>query len=258
MNARHKLLDAKVAIVTGASSGIGRAIANLFAAEGAQVVVAARRQELLNSLVDEIAAKGGVAVALAGDVTDEAYAQALVGEARSRFGGLDIAVNNAGGLGPMGPTPDLSRYAWDDTIATNLTSAFLGAKYQLPAMLERGAGSMIFVSSFVGYTAAMPGAAAYAASKAGLIGLMKALAVEYGPRGIRVNALLPGGTQTAAADAMADTEEMKAFVRNMHALKRIADPDEQARAALFLASDAASFVTGSAMLSDGGVSINKT
>lgn len=258
MNAPYKPLDAKVAIVTGASSGIGRAIASLFAAEGARVVVAARRGELLNGLVDEIAAKGGTAFALAGDVTDEAYAQALVDEAKSRFGGLDIAVNNAGALGPMGPTPNVSRDAWDDTIATNLTGAFLGAKHQLPAMLERGAGSMIFVSSFVGYTAAMPGAATYAASKAGLIGLMKALAVEYGPQGIRVNALLPGGTQTAAADAMADTEDMKAFVRNMHALKRIAEPEEQARAALFLASDAASFVTGSAMLVDGGVSINKT
>jgi NAD(P)-dependent dehydrogenase (short-subunit alcohol dehydrogenase family) len=143
-------------------------------------------------------------------------------------------------------------------MAVNLTAAFLAAKYQIPAMLVRGAGSLIFVSSFVGYTAAMPGAATYAASKAGIIGLMKALAVEYGPQGIRVNALLPGGTKTDMADAMNDTEEKMAFVRNMHALKRIATPQEQARAALFLASDAASFVTGSAMLADGGVSINKT
>jgi NAD(P)-dependent dehydrogenase (short-subunit alcohol dehydrogenase family) len=251
-------LAGKVALVTGASSGIGRAIATLFAAEGAQVVVTARRRELLDSLVDDIAAAGGTAVSLTGDVTDEAFAKASVDEATSRFGGLDIAVNNAGSLGPMGATPDITRDDWDATLATNLTSAFLGAKHQLPAMLARGAGSMIFVSSFVGYTAAMPGAATYAASKAGMIGLMKALAVEYGPRGIRVNALLPGGTQTAAADAMANTEEMKEFVRNMHALKRIAGTEEQARAALFLASDAASFVTGSAMLADGGVSINKT
>ena len=125
-------------------------------------------------------------------------------------------------------------------------------------MLDRGAGSLIFVSSFVGYTVAMPGVATYAVSKAGLIGLMKTLAVEYGPLGLRVNALLPGGTQTAMADEMVSTDEMRAFVRNMHALKRIASPDEQARAALFLASDAASFVTGSAMLVDGGVSINRT
>jgi NAD(P)-dependent dehydrogenase (short-subunit alcohol dehydrogenase family) len=151
----------------------------------------------------------------------------------------------------MAATPAVTREAWDETIATHLTSAFLGAKYQIPAMLERRAGSLMFVSSFVGYTAAMPGAATYAASKAGQIGLMKALAVEYGPQGIRVNALLPGGTQTAAADAMAETEDIKAFVRNMHALKRIAAPEEQARAALFLASDAATFVTGCAMLVDG-------
>ena len=251
-------LDGKTAIVTGASSGIGRAIAMLFAAEGAKVVVAARRRELLDGLVKEIEAAGGSAYALAGDVAEESHAKALVDAAQSRYGGLDIAVNNAGVLGPMSPTPDVTREAWNATMATNLTSAFLGAKYQIPAMLARGGGSLIFVSSFVGYTAGMPGVATYAASKAGMIGLMKALAVEYGPQKVRVNALLPGGTQTAAADTMANTDEMKAFVRNMHALKRIAQPEEQARAALFLASDASSFVTGSAMLCDGGVSINKT
>jgi NAD(P)-dependent dehydrogenase (short-subunit alcohol dehydrogenase family) len=251
-------LAGKVAIVAGASSGIGRAIATLFAAEGARVVVAARRRALLDALVREIESDGGSACALAGDVSDESCARALVEEATSRYGGLDIAVNNAATLGPMGATPDVTRAAWDETMAVNLTAAFLAAKYQIPAMLERGAGSLIFVSSFVGYTAAMPGAATYAASKAGIIGLMKALAVEYGPQGIRVNALRPGGTQTDMAVAMNDTEEKMAFVRNMHALKRIATPQEQARAALFLASDAASFVTGSATLADGGVSINKT
>jgi NAD(P)-dependent dehydrogenase (short-subunit alcohol dehydrogenase family) len=251
-------LAGKVAIITGASSGIGRAIATLFAAEGARVVVAARRRELLDDLVRDIESDGGTACALAGDVSDESFARALVDQAKARYGGLDIAVNNAAALGPMGPTPDVTRAAWDDTMAVNLTGAFLAAKYQIPAMLERSGGSLIFVSSFVGYTAAMPGSAVYAASKAGIIGLMKSLAVEYGPQGLRVNALLPGGTQTPMADAMINTDEMKAFVRNMHALKRIAAPEEQARAALFLASDAASFVTGSAMLTDGGVSINKT
>jgi NAD(P)-dependent dehydrogenase (short-subunit alcohol dehydrogenase family) len=258
VNNSRMTLNGKVAIVTGASSGIGRAIALLFASEGARVVVAARRRELLDGLVHEIETTGGAACALAGDVSDESFARALVNEAKSRFGGLDVAVNNAGVIGPMAATPEVTREAWDQTMATNLTSAFLGAKYQIPAMLERRTGSLIFVSSFVGYTAGMPGVATYAASKAGQIGLMKALAVEYGPQGIRVNALLPGGTQTAAADMMTDTEEMKAFVRNMHALKRIAAPEEQARAALFLASDAATFVTGSAMLVDGGVSISKT
>lgn len=258
MDLSNKALTDKVAIVTGASSGIGRAVAILFAAAGAKVVVAARRDELLKQLVSEIESAGGTAHALAGDVRDEAYAQSLVEVAKEKFGGLDVAVNAAGTLGPMGPTHETTCEDWDETLATNLTSAFFAAKYQLPAMLERGAGSLVFVSSFVGYTAGMPGVAPYAASKAGLIGLMKALAVEHGPSGIRVNALLPGGTQTPMADIMANTDEMRDFVRNMHALKRLAEPEEQARAALYLASDASSFVTGTALLSDGGVSINKT
>ncbi|AWZ00216.1 MAG: SDR family oxidoreductase [Rhodobiaceae bacterium] len=250
--------EGKVAIVTGASSGIGRATALRLASEGAAVVAGARRQVELDSLVSEIESDGGRAVAVAGDAREEAFSRDLVECARLDFGGLDIAINGAGTLGPMGPVIDLGADQWDEVLATNLTSAFLGAKHQIPAMLERGAGSIVFVSSFVGYTAAMPGVAAYAASKSGMIGLMKSLAVEYGAQGIRSNALLPGGTQTAMADVMANTDEMREFVREMHALKRIAEPREQADAALFLASDASSFVTGTAMLVDGGVSISKT
>ncbi len=248
----------KIALVTGASSGIGRATAKLFAAEGAHVVVTARRHEELEKLVAEIAAAGGKAMALAGDVKDEAFAQSLVAAAIRSFGGLDIAFNNAGALGEMGPTPHVSLNGWTDTIETNLTSAFLGAKHQIPAMLDRGGGSLIFTSSFVGYTAGMPGVAAYAASKAGLIGLTQALAAEFGPRGIRVNAILPGGTDTAAAQAMIGTPEGRAFVEGLHALKRISTPEEIAKSVLYLASDASSFTTGTAMLVDGGVSINRT
>jgi len=251
-------LSNKVALVTGASSGIGRATAKLFAAEGAHVVVTARRQEELEKLVAEIDAAGGKAMALAGDVKDEAFAQSLVATAIRSFGGLDIAFNNAGALGEMGPTPHVSLNGWTDTIETNLTSAFLGAKYQIPAMLDRGGGSLIFTSSFVGYTAGMPGVAAYAASKAGLIGLTQALAAEFGPKGIRVNAILPGGTDTAAAQAMIGTPEGRAFVEGLHALKRISTPEEIAKSVLYLASDASSFTTGTAMLVDGGVSINRT
>ncbi|MBA4098622.1 MAG: short-chain dehydrogenase [Rhodospirillum sp.] len=248
----------KIALVTGASSGIGRATAKLFAAEGAHVVVTARRHEELEKLVAEIAASGGKAMALAGDVKDEAFAQSLIAAAIRSFGGLDIAFNNAGALGEMGPTTHVSLNGWTDTIETNLTSAFLGAKYQIPAMLDRGGGSLIFTSSFVGYTAGMPGVAAYAASKAGLIGLTQALAAEFGPRGIRVNAILPGGTDTAAAQAMIGTPEGRAFVEGLHALKRISTPEEIAKSVLYLASDASSFTTGTAMLVDGGVSINRT
>ena len=248
----------KVAIVAGASSGIGYATSKLFAREGAKVVVGARRRAQLDALVAEIEAAGGAAVALAGDVRDEAFARALVETAEARFGGLDVAFNNAGSLGEMGPTPEVSLAGWNEAIETNLTSAFLAAKYQLPAMLRRGGGSLIFTSTFVGHTAGMPGVAAYAASKAGLIGLTQALAVEFGPRGIRVNAILPGGTDTPMARQMNGTPEALAFVESLHALKRMASPDEQARSVLYLASDASSFTTGTALLVDGGVSINRT
>ena len=258
MTASQGALDGKVAIVTGASAGIGQAIVRLFSAQGAKLVITARGRERLDSIADEIAAAGGAVVALPGDVAEEDHARALVEAAIDRFGGLDIAVNNAATMGPMGATPEIATGDWNATLATNLTGGFLAAKYQVPAMLARGGGSLIFVASFVGYSVALPGVAAYAASKAGLIGLMKSLAVEFGPQGLRVNALLPGGTQTAMADVFAPDEDSMAFVRNLFALKRIAAPEEQAHAALFLASDAASFVTGSAMLADGGVSINRT
>ena len=253
-----KQLSGKTAIVTGASAGIGRATAKLFAHEGAQVVVAARRAAELDALVEDIVANDGEAIALAGDVRDEAFAKALVELAVSRYDGLDIAFNNAGTLGEQGATPEVTLSGWNETLETNLTGAFLGAKHQIPAMLERGAGSVIFTSTFVGHTVGFPGAAAYAASKSGLIGLTQALAAEFGPRGIRVNALLPGGTDTAMARAMNDTPEAWAFVENLHALKRTAEPEELARSALYLASDWSSFTTGTAMLVDGGVSINRT
>lgn len=246
----------KVAIITGASSGIGRATAKLFGEQGAKLIVTARRKAELDSLVTEIREAGGEAEAVAGDVSDEAHAKALVEHARERFGKLDIAFNNAGLVGRMAPLPELGRNDWDEVLEVNLTAAFLASKYQIPVMLERGAGTLIFTSSFVGHTAGMPGMTAYAAAKAGLIGLTQALAAEVGPRGIRINALLPGGTD--AAMATFKTSEERAFVEGLHALKRIAQPEEIARAALFLASDAASFVTGAAILADGGVSINRT
>ena len=251
------MLDGKVAIVTGASAGIGRAAALLFAEQGASVVLAARREPLLQELVSEIRAKGGNAVALSGDVASEEYNKALVELALSKFGKLDIAFNNAGTLGWPGAITDLSLDNWSQTLSTNLTSGFLAAKYQVPAMVAAG-GSIIFTSSFVGYEMGMPHQSAYAASKAGIIGLVKTLASEYGAEGIRVNALLPGGTYTGMAKEFGDSPEVKEFVRNIHALKRTASPEEIAMTALYLASDLSSFTTGTALLADGGVSVSKT
>jgi NAD(P)-dependent dehydrogenase (short-subunit alcohol dehydrogenase family) len=191
-------------------------------------------------------------------VREESHARAVVETAEDRFGGLDIAFNNAGAVGEMGAASQISLDTWRNALDVNLTGAFLGAKYQIPAMLERGGGSLIFTSTFVGYTAGMPGMAAYAASKAGMIGLTQVLAAEYGPAGIRVNALLPGGTDTPGASFSIPTPEARAFVEGLHALKRLARPEEIARTALYLASDASSFTTGTALLADGGVSINRT
>ncbi|WP_437966000.1 SDR family oxidoreductase [Sorangium sp. So ce260] len=251
-------LSNKVAIVTGASAGIGRATARLFAREGAHVVAGARRKQELDALVDEIRRAGGDAIALAGDVGDEGYARALVEAAVERFGRLDVAFNNAATVGALRPAPELSLAEWDEVIRVNLTGAFMAAKHQIPAMLARGGGSIVFTSTFVGYTVGMPNMAAYASSKAGIIGLTKVLAAEYGARGIRVNALLPGGTDTPMGRTVMNTPEALAFVRGLHAMKRIAAPEEIAQAALYLASDMSSFTTGAALLADGGVSITRT
>jgi len=242
------LLNGKVAIVTGASSGIGREAARLFAAGGAHVVVTARRAEALDGLVDEIERMGGSAVAAAGDIVNADTHRAVVDAAVSAYGGLDIAFNNAGTVGAIGPLAELTEGEWADAIATNLTASFLAVRSQVPVMLERGGGALIFTSSFVGNSVGLPGMGAYAAAKAGLIGLVRGLTADYGARGIRANALVPGGVDTA----MAGDADQRAWAAGLHAMKRIADPDEIAQAALFLASDMASFVSGSSLWADGG------
>src|SRR5262249_10102278 len=154
------------------------------------------------------------------------------------YGRLDIAYNNAGTIGESGPSTGISEAGWSDTVAINLTGAFLGAKHQIAAMLRHGTGgSVIFTSTFVGYSVGFPGVAAYAASKSGLMGLTQALAAEFGPQGIRVNAILPGAVDTAMYREMNNTPEQQAFITNLHALKRVASPEELARSVLYLASD---------------------
>lgn len=242
------LLKDKVAIVTGASAGIGRAIALLFAGQGAAVVLCARRAEMLADLAGRITASGGRAAAVAGDVCDPATHDRLVACAADRFGGVDIAVNNAGIVGAVRPLADLTPQDWQPVLATNLTAAFLGARAQIPAMLARGGGAVVFTSSFVGTSVGLPGMAAYGAAKAGLMGLAKGIAADYGDRNIRANALIVGGTDT---DLAGDAQQ-RAWAAGLHAMKRIADPAEIAQAALFLCSPMSSFVTGSALYADGG------
>lgn len=242
-----KLQD-KVAIVTGASAGIGRATAMLFASEGAAVVLNARTGAALDAVVDEIEAAGGRARAVVGDVAEEDTHEDLVETALRTFGGLDVAFNNAGTTGPFKPLAAVTPAEWQQVLSINLTAAFLGARSQIPAMIERGGGSIIVTSSFVGTSVGLPGMAAYAAAKAGLMGLVKGLTADYASQGIRANALLPGGVDTA----MAGDAAQKEWAAGLHALKRIARPEEIAQAALFLAGSMASFVAGSALFVDGG------
>ena len=245
-------LSGKSGIITGASSGIGEAAARRFVSEGAKVVVCARREDRLNALADELG-RDTVRV-IAGDVGDEMVQRSLVETCLSAFGSLDFGFNNAGITGSGAMLADLSTEEWSDVIQTNLTSCYLAAKHQLPVMQEQGRGSLVFTSSFVGHTIDLPGMSAYAASKAGINGLVQVLAVEAGASGVRVNALLPGGTLTEMAGHDPGFHD---YVAGLHALKRLANADEIANAALFLCSDEASFVTGSAMLVDGGNSICK-
>jgi NAD(P)-dependent dehydrogenase (short-subunit alcohol dehydrogenase family) len=251
-------LKGKVAIVTGASSGIGHATARRFAQLGAKVVVSARREAELTDLVAQIKADSGEAVAVPGDVRDEDVAAEAVKAALDYFGGLDIAFNNAGAIPEMGPVTEFSLEGFRETLEINLTGAFLGAKHQIPAMVTRGGGSIVFTSTFVGHTVGFPGMAAYASAKAGLVGLAQVIAAEYGAQNVRANALLSGGVDTPMGRMVANTPDALAFVSGLHALKRIAQPEEIANAVAFLASDASSFMTGTATLVDGGVSINRT
>lgn len=248
-------LKGKSIIITGASSGIGAAAAEIFAAAGAQLVLAARRETQLALVANRIRDRGGKVEFLVGDVCKANFHKALVDLAVGEFGGLDGAFNNAGTTGDLGPLTEMTAENWQHVITTNLDACFHASRAQIPAMQKRGGGSIVFTGSFVGHTIGMPGMTAYAASKAGIIGLTQSLAVEYGAGNIRVNALLPGGTNTEMAG---NDEDFLKFVINMHALKRIAEPEEIARAAAFLLSDDASFITGSAMLADGGNSICKT
>lgn len=247
------MLQGKVALITGASAGIGRATALLFARHGAALILTARRQDALEQVAALIHTQGGRASVVAGDVGEAATHERGVAMALDEFGGLDIAINNAGAVGACKPLAEMSPQQWQDSLHANLSSAFLGARCQIPAMLARGAGALVFTSSFVGSSAGLPGMAAYGAAKAGLMGLVKGIAADYAAQSIRANALLPGGVDTD----MGGDPQQKQWAAGLHAMKRIAQPEEIAAAALFLASPMASFVTGTALYADGGNSAVK-
>ena len=256
-------LDGKVALVTGGASGIGRAAALLFAREGACVMVAtAHNAAGAQEVVAQIEAAGGTASTCLADVTRPEDARRMVAATVEVYGRLDVLLNNAGITIPGSFTHDVREDDWARIIAVDLTGAFLVMKHAIPAMLQAGGGSIVNVSSVLAL-AGIPGCSAYAAAKAGLIGLTRTAAIEYAQQGIRVNVLLPGFIWTpmhqAADPAAADptlppSSEYHAFVANtVEPMGRWGSAEEVAQTALFLAADESSFVTGSTLAVDGGL-----
>jgi NAD(P)-dependent dehydrogenase (short-subunit alcohol dehydrogenase family) len=244
-----KLFENKVAMVTGAGSGIGEAIARRMAQEGATVVVADINEKAASKVASGIEKDGGIAVAVQQDVGDPTSVEKSVAFALDKFGQLDVAVNNAGITGDLAPTADYSLEGWDKVIAVNLSGVFYGMKYQIPAMLRSGGGSIVNIASILGSVAARD-SAGYNAAKHGVVGLTKTAALEYAPQGIRVNAIGPGYIDTPLLQNL-DREVYDGLV-GLHPIGRLGRAGEVAELALFLASDRASFVTGSYHLVDGG------
>lgn len=248
----------RAAIVTGAGTGIGAAVARRLAEDGLGLVVSGRRREPLHDLVAEL---GAAAVAVPGDVGDPAHAEALAATARERFGGVDAAVLNAG-IGDSSPAGDETPEGWERTIRTNLTGAFLVARAALPGLVERR-GVIVGIAS-VNAMRAGPGWASYCSSKAGLVMLCKSIANDYGPAGVRANAVCPGWVRTPMGDAdMDDLARLRGLDREgayalAHAhvpLRRPAEAAEVAAVVSFLLSDEASYVSGAELPVDGGASV---
>jgi NAD(P)-dependent dehydrogenase (short-subunit alcohol dehydrogenase family) len=251
-------LDGKRALVTGASSGIGRAVANLFAAEGAAVAVGGRDLDRTQRTVSEIRAVGGRAVEALGDVSQEDSARAVVDGAAGALGGLDILINNAGIDARQWPSlHEWEVSAFDDVIRVNLRGPFLCSRFAIPHMLAAGVGSIVHMSSVCAITV-WPGDCAYDISKAGLNMLSDHIAVEYGPKGIRSNTLMPGVIRTelheAVMEAMNDGRALERAVLGRHPIGRFGTVEEVANACLFLCTDEARFMTGANIAIDGAYS----
>lgn len=247
--------DGKVAIVTGAANGIGRATALRFAAEGARVVAADVDDAGGSATVDAVKAAGGDAVFVHTDVSLPAEVERMVATAVERYGRLDFAHNNAGIVGAGSFVADMPVEVWQRGVGVMLTGVFLGLKYEIPAILSSGGGAIVNTASGAGIIG-FPGMADYVASKHGVIGLTKTAALEYATQGVRINAVCPGTARTKMVeDWIGGDEAAEAQVRDLHPIGRIATPDEIANAVVWLCSDEASFVVGHAMVVDGGYTI---
>jgi len=246
-----KSLENKVAIVTGASSGIGEAIAITFGAAGAKVVVSDINEEGGNSVVEKIKSNGGEAIFIKADTSTAEENEKLVAETVKHFGGLDIAVNNAGIGGPAALTGEYPVEAWDKVIAVNLSGVFYGLRYQIPAILANGGGNIINMASVLGQvgTKFSP---AYVAAKHGVVGLTKAAAIEYADQKIRINSVGPGYIKTPLLVKHLSEDQMDSLIKQ-HPIGRLGESQEIAELVLWLASDKASFVTGTYYAADGGL-----
>jgi hypothetical protein len=242
--------EGKLAFVTGAGSGIGAATSKLLAARGARVAVADINVDAVTRIASEIERDGGYALPVRIDVADPASVEEAVAKA-TRDGGLDLAVNAAGITGALAPCADHGVADWQRIVGVNLTGTFLCMRAQIAAMLRQGGGAIVNVSSIMG-SHALPGTAAYAASKHGVEGLTKAAALDYAKQGIRINAVAPGYVDTPMIAGRKPAVEEKIVA--MHPIGRIAEPEEIAKVIAFLLSADASFITGSIHLADGGFS----
>ncbi len=239
--------------VTGAASGIGEAVTQRFLEEGARVVLVDRDGERLARVSDEFRHSFGDSVLPVHlDVQDEAGVARSISEMLDRWGGLHVAVNCAGILGPVGKLHETDTSAYRELISNNLDGIFHCMKHELAAMLKSGGGSLVNIASAAGLVG-FPSAAAYTAAKHGVVGLTRTTAIDYAGDGIRVNAIAPGGVDTPLIRATTcSTPEGRQMIEGMHPMKRLASPREIANAALFLASDEASFITGAVYAVDGG------